>query len=51
MPGSVPMGAMGGALGARDTDRDHRRKYGLAEGHDEEIEAAPSVITAGEGTD
>ena len=45
------MGAMGGALGARDTDRDHKRKYQLSEEHDVEVEASPSVITAAEVAD
>ena len=45
-PGGVPMGAMGGARAADEADKEHERKYGLVELHDEDFEVAPPVITS-----
>ncbi len=49
--GGVPFGAMGGARGAGEGDKEHERKYMIVEVHEEEVEAAPPVITSREDDD
>jgi uncharacterized protein YukE len=44
-PGGVPLGAMGGRP-AGETDKEHQRKYRVVEGHEEDFEVAPQVITS-----
>ncbi len=46
-PGGLPMGGMGGARPGGDTDKEHQRKYGLDESHEEDLEYAPEVIHSG----
>ncbi|MGH3880619.1 MAG: WXG100 family type VII secretion target [Actinophytocola sp.] len=47
--GGVPLGAMGGGRAAGDEDKEHKRKYRLADEHDEQVvEVAPPVITSSE---
>jgi uncharacterized protein YukE len=43
-PGGLPMG---GARPGGDTDKEHQRKYGLDESHEEDLEYAPEVIHSG----
>lgn len=49
--GGVPLGAMRGGRVAGETDKEHRRKYGLAGVHDEDFEVVPPVITSRRATD
>ncbi len=42
-PGGMPMAPMGARQGG-DGDKEHQRKYLLAESHDEDLEYAPEVI-------
>jgi uncharacterized protein YukE len=49
--GGVPLGALGGGQAAGETDKEHKRKYQLADVHDEVVDAAPPVITSSEVTD
>jgi hypothetical protein len=41
------MGAMGGARGAGDSDKDHQRKVTLTETHDEDFDPLPEIIRVG----
>lgn len=42
--GGVPLGGMGGARGAGEKDKEHKRKYTVVEQHDEVVMVAPPVI-------
>jgi hypothetical protein len=50
-PGGVPMGGMGGARAAGETDKEHQRKYRVVEQHDEDFQVAPPVIFSAKPTD
>jgi hypothetical protein len=41
-----PLGVMGGGQAAGETDKEHQRKYRLADVPDEVVDAAPPVITS-----
>lgn len=49
--GGVPMGALGGGRAAGDADKEHQRKYELAEAHDEVVDATSPVITSSDTKD
>jgi hypothetical protein len=44
--GATPLGAVGGGQAAGETDKEHTRKYQLADVPDEVVDAAPPVITS-----
>jgi len=48
-PGGLPLGAMGGGRAAGEPDREHQRKYGVIETHEEDFVVAPQVIGRREG--
>lgn len=46
-PGTAPLGAMGAARPAGEADREHQRKYGVPEQHNEPVKVAPPVVAPG----